>query len=99
MSDYTIGDAVLKNHEKTLSNCLQAGALTVYMYLRLAKLAVDSKQIRQNWNPYLHNGQQYANELADLCMLDIKSSQNSDPIRFLTRLTTFYSSSIQGTED
>ena len=84
-----IGDAVFKNHEQTLANCLTAGPLTVFLYLRLAKLAVDSKQIRQNWNPEFHNGNQYVNELAELCMLDIKSSQCTDPIKFLTRITNF----------
>lgn len=94
-----LGDAVLKNHEQTLANCINAGPLTVFLYLRITKLAVDSKQIRQNWNPDLHNGCYYVNELSELCMLDIKSSQCSDNIRFLTRITSFFTSSIQSANE
>jgi hypothetical protein len=48
---------VLKNHDKTIMNCLNIGPLTLYLYMRLAKLAVDSKALRQSWKPEAHSGQ------------------------------------------
>jgi hypothetical protein len=77
-------DNIKPHFENSVHACIQAGPVTLLLYLRLAKLTLDQKCIKREKNlEYFEMQELY---LHDICTSTVSSSTSDGGLKFVNRL-------------
>jgi len=77
-------DNIKPHFENSVHACIQAGPVTLLIYLRLAKLTLDQKCIKREKNlEYFEMQELY---LHDICTSSVSSSTSDGGLKFINRL-------------
>ena len=93
---------MLRNFETSVTSCLNAGPLTLLLFLRIAKMAHDQKEERKGAcsNAELIHTKGYV-DMHDLCFLDLncKSTTECTATKYVGKVLSFYAMHLKEWED
>ena len=79
---------VKAHFENSVHSCIQAGPLTLLIYLRMAKLTLDQKSQKREKNLEYFDMQELY--LHDICTSSVSSTSSDGGLKFINRLIQFF---------